>query len=143
MENIKTEMDEKQLSRIHINNLVHLAKIDHHFDESEEELIYRIGKKAGFEENEIKDMIENPITTDISNPQSQEEQFEYLFNVVNMMMIDGRLFQKELDYCTDVAVKLGFKKIIVTVLIRAIEDGLKLEMDENEIRKEAFELISE
>ncbi len=128
---------------MHLNNLVHLAKIDQHFDEREEELIYRIGRKVGFSDEEIKETIENPHTSDISHPESKEEQFETLFNVVNMMMVDGRLYQKELDYCIEVALKLGFKKIIVTVLIRAIEDGLKLEMDENSIRQEAFELISD
>ena len=44
-----------------------------------------------------------------------------------------------LDYCTQVAIKLGFKKIIVTVLIRAIEDGLKLGLDADSIKKEAFD----
>ncbi len=136
-------MEQEDQSLKHLNNLVHLAKIDHHFDDREKDLVFAIGRKAGFSDERIQEVIENPHTRDIGHPDSTEEQFDYLFNVVNMMMVDGRLYQKELDYCTEVALKLGFKKIIVTVLIRAIEDGLKLEMDVEDIKKEAFDLISE
>ena len=93
--------------------------------------------------NQLDEIIDDASQIDISVPDNEEDQFEYLFNVVQMMMIDGKLYQKELDYCIQVAIKLGFKKIIVTVLIRAIEDGLKLGLDADSIKREAFDLISE
>jgi uncharacterized membrane protein YebE (DUF533 family) len=143
LQNRKPNMEKSDLHLTHLNNLVYLAKIDHHFDDRERDLIFTIGRNSGFDENEISDVIENPHISEISHPESTEEQFDYLFNAVNMMMVDGRLYQKEMDYCIEVALKLGYRKVIVTVLIRAIEDGLKLEMDVESIKKEAFDLISE
>lgn len=127
----------------HLNNLVFLAKIDDHFDEREEDLVFEIGKHCGFTDPEIFEVIGNPKNLPISKPSSELEQFKHLYNVVNMMMVDGRLFQVELDYCVHVAMQLGFKKIIVNVLIKAIEDGLKLGLEEKVIREDVFALISE
>jgi len=136
-------MNQSDLELTHLNNLVQLAKIDHHFDDRERDLIYTIGRKSGFNDDEITKVIENPQILEISRPESAEGQFDYLFNAVNMMMVDGRLYQVEMDYCIEVALKLGFRKVIVTVLIRAIEDGLKFGMDSDSIKKEAFELITD
>ncbi len=127
----------------HLSNLVFLAKIDDHFDKSEKELVYKIGSKNGLSNEKIEEVIGLAEKIDIVIPDNEEDQFEYLFNVVQMMMVDGKLYQKELDYCIEVAIRLGFKKIIVTVLIRAIEDGLKLGLDADSIKKEAFDLIAE
>lgn len=127
----------------HLSNLVHLAKIDDHFDQTERDLVFKIGKKNGMTEAEINNLIQTAESIDVVVPDTEEDQFEYLFNVVQMMMVDGKLYQKELDYCVEVAIRLGFKKIIVTVLIRAIEDGLKLGLDADSIKREAFDLIAE
>lgn len=135
--------DNQTLIERHLKNLVFLAKIDDHFDDTEKELVLKIGFKNGLNAKQIDQLIDDAEHIDISVPISEEDQFEYLFNVVQMMMIDGKLYQKELDYCVEVAIRLGFKKIIVTVLIRAIEDGLKLGLDSDSIRREAFDLIAE
>ena len=127
----------------HLSNLVFLARIDDHFDDTEKDLVKRIATNNGLEQKDIDELINGAENIDIVVPESEEDQFEYLFNVVQMMMVDGKLYQKELDYCIQVAIKLGFKRIIVTVLIRAIEDGLKLGLDADSIKKEAFDLIAE
>ena len=127
----------------HLNNLVFLAKIDDHFDDREEDLVFEIGRQNGFTDAEIFEVIGNPKNLPIAQPSSEIEQFRHLFNVVNMMMVDDRLFQVELEYCVHVALQLGFKKIIVNVLIKAIEDGLKLGLEEKAIREDVFALISE
>jgi hypothetical protein len=127
----------------HLSNLIYLAKIDDHFDQKERDLVFKIGAKNDIPEAFIQSLIDNSEDIDIVVPKDEQDQYEYLFNLVQMMMIDGKLYQKELDYCVEVAIKLGFKKIIVTVLIRAIEDGLKLGLQAEEIKKEAFELIAD
>ncbi|MEQ8360341.1 MAG: hypothetical protein RH860_12695 [Cytophagales bacterium] len=136
-------LDKQTLIDKHLSNLVYLAKIDDHFDQSEKDLVYKIGFKSGLNAKQIDQLIDRAEDIDIVVPDNEEDQFEYLFNVVQMMMIDGKLYQKELDYCVEVAIRLGFKKIIVTVLIRAIEDGLKLGLDVDSIKREAFDLIAE
>jgi hypothetical protein len=127
----------------HLSNLVYLAKIDDHFDQTEKDLVFKIGKKNGMTDAEITSLVNSAEKIEVVVPDTEEDQFEYLFNVVQMMMVDGKLYQKELDYCVEVAIRLGFKKIIVTVLIRAIEDGLKLGLDADSIKREAFDLIAE
>ncbi len=136
-------LDKQTMIDKHLSNLVYLAKIDDHFDQSEKDLVYKIGFNSGLNAKQIDLLIDKAQDIDIVVPDTEEDQFEYLFNVVQMMMIDGKLYQKELDYCIEVAIRLGFKKIIVTVLIRAIEDGLKLGLDADSIKREAFDLIAE
>lgn len=143
MKSTITVMDKQTLLIRHLSNLVHLAQIDEHFDDTEKDLVYKIGEKNGMSKDEIDKLIVDAANIDIVVPESEEDQFEHLFNVVQMMMIDGKLYQKELDYCVEVAIRLGFKKIIVTVLIRAIEDGLKLGLDADSIKRDAFDLIAE
>ena len=45
--------------------------------------------------------------------------------MVEMMLADGIVDDNEMDFCIEMAAKLGFKKSIVGVLVRKISLGVK------------------
>jgi hypothetical protein len=45
-----------------------------------------------------------------------DEKFDCLFNVVQLMKIDGKVYQSEIDFCERVAIKLGYKPGVIANL---------------------------
>ena len=97
--------------------LVHLSKADNFVAEEEKKMIHNIGDKHGFTFDEIENIIDNPlpIAKDMRNL-PPEEKFDHLFNIVQLMKIDKKVHQKEIDFCERVAMKLGYKPGVIADL---------------------------
>lgn len=97
--------------------LVHLSKADNFVAEEEKKMIHTIGDKHGFTFEEIENIIDNPlpVAKDMRNL-PPEEKFDYLFNIVQLMKIDKKVHQKEIDFCERVAMKLGYKPGVIADL---------------------------
>ena len=90
--------------------LVQLANIDGEFAGEEKDLIYMIGKANGISEDEINDMVENPEPLPPLSTMSEDDKFEYLFHLVQLMKIDSQVYLSEIKFCEELAEKLGFKR---------------------------------
>ncbi|MBU2914740.1 hypothetical protein [Reichenbachiella agariperforans] len=100
----------------HLSLLVRLSKVDNFIAEPEAKMIHYIGSLHGMESNEIELIIDNPLPiTDLHDLQP-ETKFEYLFNVVQLMKVDGKVFQSEIDFCEKIAMKLGYKPSVIADL---------------------------
>ncbi|MFT4736682.1 MAG: hypothetical protein ACI8QD_002745 [Cyclobacteriaceae bacterium] len=97
--------------------LVHLSRVDEYIADQERDLIHDIGSMHGLTREEIETLIENPrsIANDLS-VLPPDEKFEYLFNVVQLMKIDKKVYQKEIDFCEKIAMKLGYKPGVIADL---------------------------
>ena len=100
-----------------ISILVHLSKADNFVAKQESELIHAIGQKHGLSHEEIENIIDNPrpIANDMTNL-PPDEKFEYLFNIVQLMKIDKKVYQKEIDFCEKMALRLGYKPGVIADL---------------------------
>lgn len=96
--------------------LINLANIDNDFSEDEKNMIYMVGKANGIPENEIDDLLNNPVPLTGVHLMSEDDKFEYLFNVVQLMKIDKEIYLSEVKYCEEIAVKLGYKKSVIAEL---------------------------
>ncbi len=96
--------------------LVHLSKADNYIDESESKMLHFLGKVKGLTENEVEMIIDNPLPIGDLIELAPEEKFEYLFSVIQMMKIDGKVFKCEIDYCKKIADKLGYKPSVIADL---------------------------
>jgi uncharacterized tellurite resistance protein B-like protein len=105
------------MSKSHLSVLVQLAKVDGDFAEVERNFIYQIGTANGMSEEEIQDVIENPEVTGDLTWLSDDEKFEYIFSIVQLMKLDGKLFQDEIRYCSTLAGKLGYNESVLVELI--------------------------
>ena len=97
--------------------LVHLSKADNFVAEQESKLIHAIGNKHGLSHEEIEMIIDNPrpIANDMTSL-PPDEKFEYLFNIVQLMKIDKKVYQKEIDFCEKMALRLGYKPGVIAEL---------------------------
>ncbi|MBY0424075.1 MAG: TerB family tellurite resistance protein [Cytophagales bacterium] len=108
----------------HLINLIALSKADGNIDINEKMLLYKVGERNGFTASQVEDLIGKSLKATITRPESNEERFSQVFDVVELMLADGQVDEDELDFAIDYASKLGFKKEIVGVLVRKISMGL-------------------
>ena len=118
-----------------ISTLIQLANADGEFSGEEKQLIYMIGKANRMKEEEIDDLIENPVEMPPLSTMSDDEKFEYLFQVVQLMKIDNQVFLSEIKYCEELAEKLGFKKKVIGALSKQIYSDPAITTNIDALRK--------
>ncbi|MEO1055128.1 MAG: TerB family tellurite resistance protein [Bacteroidota bacterium] len=96
--------------------LIQLAASDNQVADRESKLIHAIGKVNGIPEEEIAHMLKNPEEQVNIGTLTEDQKFEYLYNIVQLMKIDGKVFKSEIVFCQDIAEKLGFKKSVIAEL---------------------------
>lgn len=96
-----------------ISLLVHLSKVDNHVAKEESDLIHAIGSRNGLSFDQIETIIDNPLPVGKLNNLPPEEKFDYLFNIIQLMKIDKKVFQKEIEYCEKIAMNLGYKPGVI------------------------------
>ncbi|MGL1887519.1 MAG: TerB family tellurite resistance protein [Reichenbachiella sp.] len=121
-----------------LSMLIGLANIDNDFADDERDMIYMVGKANGVQESEIEDLLENPVPLPTLSTMSDDEKFEYLFNVVQLMKIDKEVFLSEVKYCEEVAVKLGFKKAVIAELSAKIYSNPAITSNKESLKKAVF-----
>lgn len=121
--------------RSQLSMLIGLANIDNDFANDEKDMIYMVGKANGIEESEIEGLLKNPEPLPELGTMSDDEKFEYLFNVVQLMKIDKEVFLSEVKYCEDVAVKLGFKKAVIAELSSKIYSNPAITSNKESLKK--------
>jgi hypothetical protein len=99
-----------------LNMLVRLATIDHELAGRESTWLRQLGQKNGLSQDEITESFRNPTEPTDFVSLAEEERFEYLYNLVQLMKIDGKIFLSEIDYCERLANKLGYKSGVIKVL---------------------------
>jgi hypothetical protein len=114
--------------------LINLAHIDDEFDENEKNLIYVLGKANGVPEADIDNMITNPNTDFSIDTLTDDDKFEMLYNVVQLMKIDREVYLSEIKYCEDLAVKLGYKKSVISELSSKIYSDPSITSDRDALR---------
>lgn len=96
--------------------LVHLAMVDKYIADAEIKLVHHLGALHGLSRKEIEEIIESPQPMPSEFEGSEKEKFEYLFNVVQLMKVDGRVFQSEIAFCEKIAMQLGYLPGVITEL---------------------------
>ncbi|MEQ8927703.1 MAG: TerB family tellurite resistance protein [Fulvivirga sp.] len=104
------------ITRKQLNILIQLANSDKHFSNLEREKIYEIARKRNFPQSEIKNLIINPEPIGSFGALSEDQKFEYLYTCIDLMLVDQKIFDSEITFCRDIAIKLGFKQGVVDFL---------------------------
>ena len=104
------------VTRKQINILIQLASSDKHFSGIEREKILKLASKRNFPESEVKKLIVSPEPIETLGALSMDQRFEYLLSCIDLMLADKKIFDSEILFCRDVAIKLGFKQTVVNFL---------------------------
>lgn len=100
--------------QLHI--LAHLAQIDGSISEQESRLIHSLGHLHKIPHDEVDKIIKDPKPSEDLSLLSPDQKYEYLYNIVQLMKIDGKVYKSEIAFCQEMAVKLGYKKSVIAEL---------------------------
>ena len=117
--------------------LVNLAKADGNLAEDEKQFIKNIGKAHGFPESSVETLFYESHEIIISEKLSIDQRFDTACDLIRLMMLDKRMYLKEIEYCSDMIQRLGFEKRLIYKLIDVIVTGVNEKAQLEEIRKEA------
>ncbi len=104
------------VTRKQLNILIQLAEADKHFSSIEREKIFEIARKRKFPSENVRELIKNPEPIESFGALSDDQKFEYLYSCIDLMLLDKRIFESEINFCRNVAIKLGFNKNVVDFL---------------------------
>lgn len=96
-----------------ISILSMLAKADQVVAEQEYDLILFIAERLGMDHDTAKELFENPRPIPKFKNIPVEEKIEFLYNIVKMMKIDGKIHQKEIKFCEKLAMRIGYKPGVI------------------------------
>lgn len=116
------------VTRKQLNLLIQLAEADKHFAKIEREMIFKIAKDRNFSEETVTNLIKNPEPIDSLGALSIEQKFEYLYSSIELVFADHNIFESEIIFCKNIAIKLGFKKGIIDYFVNNFGKKTKEEL---------------
>ncbi len=114
--------------------LVQLAKVDGVVVQDEIDLIKKIGEAHGLSSSEISACFDNPTEEGEMSTLSDDEKYDYIYNVVQLMKIDGRLYKEEIGFCAKVASKLGYDESVLLELMLKIYSDPDITTDKESLK---------
>jgi hypothetical protein len=111
--------------------LMSLAQIDGTVAERERNYIINIGRANGLYPDEINPLFE--VRHELIVPQNltNDQKFDYIFNLVKLMKIDERMYKEEILFCSKIASNLGYDQEVMFDLMLHIRTA---SMGDNEIQ---------
>ena len=109
--------------------LISLAQIDGKVAERERSYITTIGRANDLSEKDIEQLFEQRHQLIIPKELGDDEKFEYIFSLVQLMKIDERMYKEEMMFCTKIAENLGYDSEVMFELLLHVKPGV-MEKDE-------------
>ncbi|HEX8060749.1 MAG TPA: TerB family tellurite resistance protein [Cyclobacteriaceae bacterium] len=117
-----------------LKHLINLAHIDGGVGEKEEKYIYNIGAANGVSVDTIRPLLSSSHDTIVPTDLTNDQKFDYIFSLVQLMKIDERLYKEEIRYCSKVASKLGYNQNVMFDLMLHVRSVMK-ENEMEELKK--------
>jgi uncharacterized tellurite resistance protein B-like protein len=114
-------------------HLIRIAMADDIISNTEMGLLHRLGKKLGFTEPEIDNLIAATGKSDYIPPYELSERFEQVYEIVKMTMADGVIDNNEMRLATSFASKSGFKESEIPHLLVLLISGIKEGKDADDL----------
>ena len=125
-----------------LNTMVQLASADGLLSEKEARFIKLLGKANGMSDDEIEEIIKNPQPIEDLTLLSDDQKFEYVYSLVQMMKADGQGFKSEIAFCERVAEELGYKKKVIGELSSHIYSDPAITADREKLKARAQRYLS-
>ena len=121
--------------KAHLSTLINLAQVDGEFAGEERDMVYMIGKVNGVSRQQIHELLEKPEPIPPISTLTEDEKFEYLYNLVQLMKIDKEIYTSEVTYCEEVAERLGFRKAVIGKLSSRIYSDPTITANRDSLKK--------
>ena len=124
-----------------LNVLINLAASDKNVAERESKLIQMIANANGISKVEVDSLLANPQPIGDINSLTADEKFEHLYNLIQLMKMDGQVFRSEIVFCEHIAEKLGFKKGAVGEISQHVYSDPSITADRDMVKTKAMKFL--
>ncbi|MDW3209274.1 MAG: TerB family tellurite resistance protein [Reichenbachiella sp.] len=124
------------MSKSHLNILVQLAKVDGIVVQEEVDLINEVGKANGMTEEEIASSFEEELPIGDLSTLTDDEKYDLIYSIVQLMKIDGKLYNEEIKFCAKMSAKLGYEEDVLFELMLKIYADPDLCADKESLKKQ-------
>jgi hypothetical protein len=101
----------------HMKLLINLARIDGLVAGRERNYIVNIGRANGLYPDEIEPLFDERHDLLVPQHLSNDEKFNVIFSLVQLMKIDERMYKEEILFCSKIAATLGYDPEVMFELL--------------------------
>lgn len=109
--------------------LINLAKVDGQVADKEKNYLINIGRANGIYPDEIYPLFTQSHDVLVPENLSDDQKFDLLFSLVQLMKMDERMYREEIAFCGQVATKLGYDKNVMFEFLAQVKAG-RMEEDQ-------------
>ena len=102
--------------------LVNLARVDGEVADKERQYIINIGQANHLLVAEILPLFSSGHPMTVPENMSEEEKFDCIFKLIQLMKIDEKLYKEEIKYCAQVAAMLGYREEVMFDLMLKVKN---------------------
>ena len=113
--------------------LVQVSRVDGKIGREEMDLLHKEGKKFGLTEPEIEKLIHAEKDHHYNPPYALHDKFEHLYNIVEMVLADDVIREKERKMIKRFAIEAGFEYSKIDDLIDLMIQGVEKNTGEEEL----------
>lgn len=114
-----------------------MAHADNHFDDNERKLLVNLAKKYGLSQKEIDLVISESDKISFIKPENLKDKLEQIFQLVLMMLADGKVLSEEKEFCINCCRQLDLHDHVAQDMLNYV----KVADNEGYEGDEAFEFI--
>ena len=115
--------------------LISLAQIDGSVAPRERNYIINIGRANNFYPDQVVPLFEQRHNLIIPDDLSDDERFDYLFSLIQLMKIDERMYREEIMFCSKIAENLGYDQQVMFELLLHVKTVAMTEEEMAELKK--------
>jgi uncharacterized tellurite resistance protein B-like protein len=101
----------------HIRTLLALAKADGDMHPKEEQLLYKIGRRCGLKDRQIKSIIESDEQHTVNIPDNHNDKMNLIYDLLLMIHADEKVVKNEIEFFETAVKKFGMKEEMVKWLL--------------------------
>jgi uncharacterized tellurite resistance protein B-like protein len=123
IQSLEDVLNTQQKKLAFFQNLVLVAAADKVLENDESELLLFIGNKLGLTSEELMPMADNLGVLTFIIPEDGLQRTLELQTLVQMMMQDGQVHDREYSMCLEYATRIGFGKAVLDNMIQQFSAG--------------------
>lgn len=124
-----------------LNVLINMAASDSKVADREAKVIHMIGKANGLSKEDVDSMLRKPTPIGDLSSFTEDQKFENLYHLIQLMKSDGQVFKSEIHFCEEIAERLGYKKGVVAEMSSRIYSDPSITADRKMLMERAHKFL--
>lgn len=109
----------------HFKHLTQVALADGIIDHSELRMLHQLGRNMGLTGAEMDELLETTKRSEYNPPYKLARRFNQLYDIVKMVLADGKISPEEIRLTKKLALTSGFPENEISGLLELLIEGIK------------------